>query len=349
LLVAAFAMFASSGAHSAGPSSERVQGSGSTLYEIGIDGRGTRAILSEPASFSVLDLSPDRKQALVVSPRSGMYELTIADLTKGTENVLMRTPYSIDTGAWSPDGKTIAFDLANDSKCEPPHSSGCAIFELWLVGVHGEGLRMLATRAHEPSWSPDSRRLAFVGKFDAYAGTGALMIATRDGRNQHEIGGPGGRGLPQWAPHGGWIAYTTVPGTHEDVGLVRLISVDGRTIRKFGAGSELVWSPSGRKLAFTRLDRASNPKTKRPELTSVYVLDRGGRRAHRLVSSQYVSFPTWSPRGKLLAYRSAREARPIQLDLVRASGGKPREVTIGPLSRIFWSRDGRRLFFERDG
>jgi Tol biopolymer transport system component len=90
----------------------------------------------------------------------GLYAL---DTQTGT----IRTILAFSTGdeplaSWSPDGRLIAFsrteaDLRNDPN---------PVYQIWVVKPDGSGLRQVTTRARgasSPTWSPDGRRLAFVG------------------------------------------------------------------------------------------------------------------------------------------------------------------------------------------
>ena len=61
---------------------------------------------------------------------------------------------SLDSPAWSPDGKKIAFVRGND----------CNASAIWLMNADGTGVKRLTQRRIDsaPTWSPDSQRIAFV-------------------------------------------------------------------------------------------------------------------------------------------------------------------------------------------
>jgi Tol biopolymer transport system component len=55
--------------------------------------------------------------------------------------------------SWSPDGRTIAFTVWNNSE-----------ESIWTVGANGSRLRKIAVKARLPDWSPDGRRIIFTDR-----------------------------------------------------------------------------------------------------------------------------------------------------------------------------------------
>jgi Tol biopolymer transport system component len=305
------------------------------LFEIGANGSGARALLQDPGL--VLDLSPNRDQALLVRPNAGSFDLRTAELATGRERLLLRTSDWLLSGAWSPNGKLIAFDSSDSSACG---ASGCGQHQVWVVRPDGSGLRKVATRAEQPSWSPDSRWLLYVGRFDGATKRGVLTISTAAGHERRRLGRRGRIGSPRWSPDGRWIAYLGPPG-EENGGAVSVIRADGRRLRKFGVGAQLAWSPGGRRLAFTRVGTPA----------SLLTLERRNGRVRWLAASWDLAGPAWRPDGKALAYvryTGAACGSETALDVVGLQGGS-REVTPLPrcaqVPRVFWSRDGRELFY----
>jgi Tol biopolymer transport system component len=328
-VVVAAALAAAGGARSR-PAADRVG-----LFEVAADGSGARVLLQDPGLL--LDLSPNRDQALLVRANAGSFALNVVDLASGRERRLLQSPNWILSGGWSPDGKHIAFDVSDTSACG---SSGCGSYEVWVVRADGSGLRLVAAHAEQPSWSPGSRRLVYVGRFDGSSKRGVLTTSSPTGHARRRLGRRGRIGSPRWSPDGRWIAYLGPP-AEENGATVSVIRTDGRRPRTFGRGGELAWSPGGRRLAFTR---GGTP-------ASLLVADRRAGRTRRLASSWDLSGPAWSPSGKLLAYvryTAAACGSDTELDVVGLHG-RSRKVTPLPrcvvVPRVFWSRDGRELFY----
>ncbi|MGE5273977.1 MAG: DPP IV N-terminal domain-containing protein [Verrucomicrobiota bacterium] len=96
-----------------------------------------------------------------------------------------------DTPAWSPDGKTIAFARAGSGQTG-----------LYLMRPDGAGLRQITkTKAQNPSWAPDCRRLVFdisdrIAVIDA--GGSHFRFLTTPGKHDSD---------PAWSPDGRTIAF----------------------------------------------------------------------------------------------------------------------------------------------
>ena len=177
--------------------------------------------------------------------------------------------------AWSPDGKTLAYD--------------CAAFEersrIWLVSADGSHRRRLPTSnldASWPSWSPDGTQLAFA----------ASKSGTRNGIYTVRVDGTGLRRLvkhgsaPDWSPNGREIAYDSRAG-------VRLVTPAGRDatpVRRGGVGpaGAPAWSPDGHELAIA----ASGGN-------ALYIVDKTGRHLRRASIPEDVGSigprPAWYP------------------------------------------------------
>src|SRR5947207_5352845 len=131
------------------------------LFELSLaDGTSHALRLAAGAGYAA-DLSPDRTSVLYVNGG----RLNVARTDGSGVRRIAEVPHQILAATWSPDGRTIAFELADTTACTGLHRP-CGDFQIWLVGPDGAGLRMLADNAAYPTWSPDSRRLAFVGDFD---------------------------------------------------------------------------------------------------------------------------------------------------------------------------------------
>ncbi len=136
---------------------------------------------------------------------------------------------------WSPDGQVLAMGLR-------AIEGG-----LWLVDVPTGDLRELTRGSdHEPDFSPDSDRLAFVRtvELNEEEQDSFVMVADLHSGGIRQLA----RGsAPAWSPDGRWIA----------LGGRELISPDGAETRPLPApclGAAWAWSPDSRRLACRHRD-----------------------------------------------------------------------------------------------
>ena len=154
--------------------------------------------------------------------------------------------------AWSPDGRLIAFSRGgNIFRVETAGSGEALLLEKdavrQAVGGIADGFELA-----RPSWSPDGRRIAFLGG-------GSVMVANADGTAPHRIpvahhvgGELWGVGRPAWSPEGtrlgigGWVGMDPVPW----IVSAWATSAGGDMIfHKAGRGPD--WSPDGMSLVYS--------------------------------------------------------------------------------------------------
>jgi len=171
-----------------------------------------------------MDFAPDRV-TLAYSFTRGLglgSELWAATSTAGRPRQLYADKFSVITFArWSPDGGHIAFIKLPDSATPFP------VGELWVMDADGKNPRPLAPadagHGYAPAWSPDSTRIAFVGRDNpddpaADQSAGALVsniyivdiasgAATRVTRFEGTL-----VEAPAWSADGSFLAFSVVIG-----------------------------------------------------------------------------------------------------------------------------------------
>jgi Tol biopolymer transport system component len=220
------------------------------------------------------------------------------------------------TPVWSPDGRVISVLVHVDDRRQ-----------LWVVEADGSNPRVLVADPYEPrvgfldvSFSPDGRRLAFVGRS---AGSSQLEIVGIDGSERTRLTADVEVFNPRWSPDGRFIAY-------RDGGRIRVIEPSGSGARDLTPpfhvqyGYVQSWSPDGRWLAH---EGGGEPST-RVAITGV----DGGTR----YSETYGADPSWAPHGPLIAYRQ----------VVRLNEGRPQiflldAATMSVLRRLTNDLGGR--------
>ena len=100
-----------------------------------------------------------------------------------------------------------------------------------------------------------------------------------------------------------------------------------------------VWSPDGKKIAFTSY-RDGN--------TEIYTMNPDGGDLQNLTqNSAFDEFPEWSPDGKKIAFRSKRQRGINKIYVMDADGGNVRRITDIQGKRVTWSPDGKHLVYNR--
>jgi Tol biopolymer transport system component len=186
--------------------------------------------------------------------------------------------------AWSPDGRWIAFTRTNRANLQSP----CCV----LARISTDGRRTVRTIAHTsggswPTWSLDSRSLAFAGRGGIWTvradGTGARLIVR------------GSVTQPAWSPDGKRIAVVqATAGGRARIVSVRSTGGDARTVADPGGLVETPsWSVDGRAVYFTRYNGLGDEGRRSAE-----VWRAGGGRLTRMIRYRTPLFGIdhWGPR-----------------------------------------------------
>jgi tricorn protease len=148
--------------------------------------------------------SPDGKSIAYWSDASGEYELTLRDVAKGTEKkVTSYGPGFRYRITWSPDSKMVAFiDHAMRIRvCDVTSGKTTEVDrELYF---YEDGLE-----AFVPSWSPDSRWLAYRKDTRNYNGAIALFD-TKAGKSYQVTSGYYNDNFPSFDPDGKYLYFLT--------------------------------------------------------------------------------------------------------------------------------------------
>ncbi|HZQ92795.1 MAG TPA: S9 family peptidase [Terriglobales bacterium] len=247
---------------------------------------------------------------------------------------------SVADVAFSPDGTRLAYVVDNNDGTGRPYAT------LWVMTVaDGKSVRVGGADDHgsEPTWSPDSRWLAFDGRI---GGKGGLFVAGADGSAPRFLAETDGTNSPNpnagktitWSPDSQRIAFVSaVPGpetkdangdpmiitrylykpdfwegnshfndnkrTH-----VFVIDAAGGTPRQLTTGNyyehSIDWAPSGDEIVFVS-NREPDPD--RIFNNDLFTVSAATGAVRRLTATEGCEFqPRWSPDGKMIAYRATK-------------------------------------------
>jgi len=131
------------------------------------------------ANDQVPSFSPDGRQVLFYSDRSGIKRLYLVASGGGEPTVIGNWTMPSRAASWSPDGKTIVFASGAD---------GVPAADFYVTDVNGRTpVRLAGTKSHGGAvFSPDGRRIAFN---DPAEGGTRIWIMDADGRNPRVLAG----------------------------------------------------------------------------------------------------------------------------------------------------------------
>ncbi|HUP85757.1 MAG TPA: hypothetical protein VM143_08835 [Acidimicrobiales bacterium] len=164
--------------------------SGWHIVVMGADGSNPHRITQYPGNYQFPRWSPDGTKILYSTPGPSSGELFLVD-ADGSHPVRVAGAdgLAVRSGAWSPDGTRLAFDLTNGDG-------------LWTIRLDDHSrTRIYTGRCHSPAWSPD-------GSTIACSDDSQLRLVAADGSGSRQLtSGQGQRFDPAWSPDGTSIAY----------------------------------------------------------------------------------------------------------------------------------------------
>lgn len=189
-------------------------------------------------------------------------------------------------------------------------------------GKYPRGIASSKEPLMSPAWSPDRKKLAFVGYEH---GRSAIYIDTlATGHLQKFTGEPGINGAPDWSPDGKQLAVTLSYGHNPDIYIINVASGQKRRLTHSRAiDTEASWSPDGKTIAFTS-DRGGSPQ--------IYTVPADGSSGPRRLTfdGKQNLRARYSPDGKSLALVNF-DGHSYRIAVIDLASGNMRLLTNGPL------------------
>ena len=228
--------------------------------------------------------------------------------------------------AWSPNRQMIAYTrgdpLCHASTCEwgPTQTS------IWVMAANGAHPRPLTEQDGDdedldgsPTWSPDSRQVAFArtDNVDEADPEDGIYVVGADGKGPaRRLSRAQARSLA-WSPKGSKIAYVHL--SYRYVALLDVATGRARRLRAtgFSLPSSVAWSPGGRFLAVTANG-------------SLFIVPASGGTARKIAKvGRGIVEASWSPDGCCLLFSAipgGARYRRTAVYVVSVRGGRPRRL-----------------------
>lgn len=253
--------------------------------------------------------------------------------------LLLPSGFSASTPRWSPDGTSIAFLSQQDE-----HDG------LWVIRLDRPEPRFIApitstnffiTYAGEPfSWSPDSKRIAYISTRSELPVTADRSARGDDPRVIDRI---------QYKSRTG---FSDNRRTH-----VWVVEIDRPAPLQLTTGAfydhAVSFSPLGDEILFLS-NHESDPDAFNN--SDIFTVDLGGQTRQITQTKGCEYDPVWSPDGRSIAYTATKRqvttidsvAEDAHLWVIPATGGNGKELTLEHDRRVrdpHWSADGRSIFY----
>jgi Tol biopolymer transport system component len=222
--------------------------------------------------------------------------------------------------SWSPDSRRMLVDVSRgrheDWYTAAPDGSDRRLLLHLRNGLSGHH-----------AWSPDSRKIAYLGL------RGGIFVIDANGGRPRRIASTRNRGRDVWDVYLDWSSRGEI--AFSDKGGTYVMRADGASVRRLSKRTgEPKWSPNGQKLVLS-------------EAKEIYVIDRRGRERQltRWISD---GEPQLSPDGRRVAFVRGHGVylKSPSVYVMNADGSGQHGLGAGGDPR--WSPDGSRIAYVQD-
>jgi len=229
--------------------------------------------------------------------------------------------------AASPDRRSIAIDLLGS---------------IWLLPFRGGEAKRITPElleARQPSWSPDSRSIAFQGYED---GTWHIYVISREGGEAKAMtSGQFDDREPAWSHDGSRIVFSS--DRYGGITTIWTVAVAGGEARQISRrdGWMPVWSPNDQEISFVSADAAAPPREASPGLWAV---DAEGRERYLRTDVKNEGIPSavaWDAAGTRLAYVAGRSLYVDNRPLVTGGDVFPFRPQWLPNNELLYTANGQ--------
>jgi len=212
-------------------------------------GQHLGTVAGPPARYTALALSPDgRSVAAVIASGTATSDLWIVDLERGTSSRFTFGRGFVENPAWSPDGRSLAYDSAPEGPDElfiKPSDGSAGEQSLYQSPVMFK---------HPTGWSFDGRYVVFES-LDASTGFDVWVVPTGGDRKASVyLHGPFNERWASISPDGRWMAYASDESGRYEVYVQSFPTPGSKHQVSLEGGAYPTWSKDGRELQFAAAD-----------------------------------------------------------------------------------------------
>jgi Tol biopolymer transport system component len=293
------------------------------------------------------------KQTIIWRSYSHDFQLFISNPDGSNEKSLPLGPGPNYNASFSADGKWLVFTSDRTGSAD--------IFRAHADGSHLERLTDSPAFDDQGDLSPDGGKLVFVSTREG--GTANVWLKDlKSGRTRNLTHNTAGNFRPRWSPDGGWIAFSSdrdrpreryMRGTRPAWELMQMTAIylihpDGTGLRRLtpleGSAGSPQWAHDGHRLMFCEVVDAAVLHHYKIQTRAVTLEIDTGAREVLTDGSQDLWAPGFAGDDIGFGLNGNSDQKGSNLQIAYRSGRKGPTGAGNPS----WSRDGRRLVFQRD-